>query len=150
MIRDARRSSGNELLERLHRLMSRFKRHMHSVLRDETEVLAPMEARTLDFFSRHLGATQSDLAAHAGRDKAQIARVVKVLIEGDLLQARPDPGDGRSQRLHLTTSGQAVQRRLRQHRARFEADLLADLSAAERHQLFQLLDRLIDGPANQT
>ena len=38
---------------------------------------------TLDvgYFMRHDGATQSDLVQHAGRDKAQIARIVKALHE---------------------------------------------------------------------
>jgi DNA-binding MarR family transcriptional regulator len=138
-------TTSQEVLERLHALMSQFKRRMHQAVRDEGDGLAPMEARALAYFARQPGHTQSELVQHAGRDKAQIARIVKQLLDRDLLRSEPDPADGRSQLLYLTESGRAMQRVMDRHRKGFEADLLAGLSASERSQLLSCLDRMLAG-----
>jgi DNA-binding MarR family transcriptional regulator len=136
--------TNTEVLDGLHTLLHGLKRHMLEAMRDEGAGLGPMEARCLGYFMRHDGATQSDLVQHSGRDKAQIARIVKALHERGLLQSCPDPDDGRSQRVSVTAEGQALQRRMQQHRARFEKRMTAGLSEHERANLLALLDRLQD------
>lgn len=135
--------SGHELLDRLHTLMHRVKGRMHRAARDESDRLAPMEARALAYFARHPGSSQSALVLHAGRDKAQIARIVKLLVERGLLQAEPDPQDRRSLRLDVTEAGRAMQRRMHRQRVQIEAELLDVLSEAQRRQLLALLDRVL-------
>lgn len=132
----------NEVLDRLHNLMHGLRRHLREAMRSDGEGLGPMEARCLAFFARREGATQRDLVHHSGRDKAQIARVVKLLHERGLLQSRPDPDDGRSQRVSATAEGLALQRRMQQHLARFEKAMTAGLDERERTTLLALLDRL--------
>lgn len=136
------RPTNTEVTDRLHAVMHGLRRHLQQALREDADGLGPMEARCLNYFAHHDGHTQSDLVQHAGRDKAQIARLVKGLHERGLLHSRPDPADGRSQRIGLSAAGQALQRRLQQHRARFEKALTAGLSAQERNTLLALLDRL--------
>lgn len=131
-----------EVLDLLHGVMTRLKFRLHEAMRDAPDALAPMEARCLNFFVRRPGSTQRDLVQHAGRDKAQIARLVKLLQERGLLEGEPDPADKRVLRLHPTEAGRALQRRLQPLRQRFEADALADFSAAERTQLRALLGRM--------
>ena len=138
------RTANTEVLDRLHTLMHGLRRHLQDAVRHDGEGLGPMEARCLGYFMRHDGHTQSDLVQHSGRDKAQIARIVKALHERGLLQSRPDPDDGRSQRVSATAAGQALQRKMQQHRARFEKTLLAGLQERERATLLSLLDRLQD------
>ncbi len=133
-----------EVLDRLHALMHGLRRHLQEAVRQDSEGLGPMEARCLGYFMRNDGGTQRDLVQHAGRDKAQIARIVKSLLDRGLLVSSPDPNDGRSQRLSVTAAGQALQRRMQQHRARFEKTLTAGLTASERSSLLALLDRLQD------
>ena len=139
--------SNAEVLERLHALMHHFKSRMHQAVREEGDGLAPMEARALAYFARHPGHTQSDLVQHAGRDKAQIARIVRLLMERGLLDSEPDPQDRRSQRLQLTERGRVVQRKMQQHRARHEAQLLACLSDTQRRQLLTCLDHMLAAAA---
>lgn len=136
--------SNTEVTDRLHAVMHGLRRHLQQALRDDAEGLGPMEARCLNYFAHHDGHTQSDLVQHAGRDKAQIARLVKALRERGLLISHPDPADGRVQRLGLTAAGRNLHRRLQQHRVRFEKTLTAGLSAQERTTLLALLDRLED------
>lgn len=138
------RNANTEVLDRLHGLMHGLRRHLQDAVREDGEGLGPMEARCLAYFMRHDGATQSDLVQHSGRDKAQIARIVKALHERGLLQSRPDPDDGRSQRVGVTAEGQALQRKMQQHRVRFEKAMMSGLSEADRATLLALLDRLQD------
>ncbi|MBU7572749.1 MAG: MarR family transcriptional regulator [Hydrogenophaga sp.] len=138
------RNSNTEVLDRLHSLMHGLRRHLQEAMRHDGEGLGPMEARCLGYFMRHDGATQSDLVQHSGRDKAQIARIVKALHERGLLHSRPDPDDGRSQRVGVTAEGQALQRKMQQHRVRFEKTMMAGLTDNERTTLLALLGRLED------
>ncbi|MCW5671368.1 MAG: MarR family transcriptional regulator [Hydrogenophaga sp.] len=138
------RNANTEVLDRLHSLMHGLRRHLQEAMRQDGEGLGPMEARCLAYFMRHDGATQSDLVQHSGRDKAQIARIVKALHERGLLHSRPDPDDGRSQRIGVTAEGQALQRKMQQHRARFEKAMVAGLDEKERAALLALLQRLQD------
>ncbi|MBL0919051.1 MAG: winged helix-turn-helix transcriptional regulator [Hydrogenophaga sp.] len=138
------RPTNTEVMDRLHTVMHGLRRHLQQALRDDADGVGPMEARCLNYFAHNDGHTQSDLVQHAGRDKAQIARLVKSLHERGLLHSRPDPADARSQRVGLTPAGRALQRRLQQHRARFEKTLTAGLSTQERATLLALLDRLQD------
>lgn len=137
-------SADTEVLDRLHGLMHGLRRFMHEAVREDERSLAPMEARCLGYFVRNAGHTQSDLVQHAGRDKAQIARIVKSLLERGLLQSTPDPKDGRAQRISATAAGRSAQQAMRRHAARFEKALTAGLSEGERSTLLALLDRLHD------
>lgn len=140
--RQANANADTEVLDRLHALMHGLRRHLHEAAREDPRALPPMEARALAYFVRHPGHTQSDLVQHAGRDKAQIARIVKTLHERGLLHSEPDASDGRRQNISATAAGRAAQQLMRQQLVRFEKQLTAGLSAAERASLIALLDRL--------
>jgi DNA-binding MarR family transcriptional regulator len=103
-----------------------------------------MDSKVLGFFSRQPGATLSDLAAHSGRDKAQLARLVAGLREGGLLQGEPDPADRRNVRLSLTEAGVAVQQALHAQSRRLAAQAVAGFSGADLAQLDAMLARLRD------
>ncbi len=78
------------------------------------------------------------------RDKSQVARLVGPLLERGLLEGTPDPTDRRIQRLHLTAKGLAVQHELQEHRTRFEAALVANLTAEQRELLRVYLDQMLE------
>ena len=137
------RHANTEVLDRLHTLMHGLRRHLQEAVREDGDGLGPMEARCLGYFMRHEGATQSDLVQHSGRDKAQIARIVKALHERGLLQSTPDPDDGRCQRVTLTEQGRSMQRTMQLRRQRFERAMLAGFSDGERAQLQAQLDRML-------
>lgn len=136
-------SPNAELLDRLHLLMLRFHRRMHDAVRDEGDGLAIMEARSLAFFARHENSTQSELAQHTGRDKAQVARLVKTLLERGLLDSTRDPDDGRVLRLALTADGKTMQRKMHRHRTNFENALVQGFGEAEKLEALALLDRMV-------
>jgi len=142
-------SSGDELLELVHTVMHQVRSQQYQVLRDETLGLTHMESKVLGYFGRQPGATQSDLVQHSGRDKAQLARLIKGLRDRGLLTAEADAADRRNLRLSLTPDGQALQRSLQQRTRQVAGRAVAGFSAAEREQLRALLQRLRDnlGPS---
>jgi len=138
----AGKAGSDDVLELIHSVVHRYRSLQYQVLRDGPHGVTHMDSKVLGFFSRHPGATQSELAQHSGRDKAQLARLVAGLRERGLLAAEADANDRRSVRLSLTADGQAVQRTLQQQGKRLTAQAVAGLNAAERAQLQALLQRV--------
>ena len=101
-----------------------------------------MEWRALGFFARRPGACARDLVEHSGRDKAQVARLVRLLIERGYLEASASPHDQRVQQLHLTAAGQHEARRMRALRERIDQRMLAGLNAQEKQRFSELLERM--------
>jgi DNA-binding MarR family transcriptional regulator len=101
-----------------------------------------MEIKVLGFFARRPGATQSDLAAHSGRDKAQLARLVRGLRERGLLDAAADEADKRSTRLTLSEAGQAMYAELHRHDGALAEVALEGLTDEQRATLLDLLERV--------
>lgn len=130
-----------DVLELVHAVMHAVRAHQHQELRGMSD-LTPLEARVLRFFGRHPGATQSDLAEHSGRDKAQLARLIKGLRERGLLEAQADEADRRHLRLVLSADGQAWWKRLRQLHRRLATQAVAGFDEKETAQLAALLRRL--------
>jgi DNA-binding MarR family transcriptional regulator len=132
----------DDVLELVHAVMHAYRSVQFRALRDGPHDITHMDSKVLGFFGRHPGATQSDLAQHSGRDKAQLARLIKGLRGRGLLAAEADAEDRRHLRLSLTSDGRRVQRTLHQQGRRLSARAGAGLNAAEREQLMALLLRL--------
>ncbi len=136
------RPTSDDVLDLVHTLMHRYRALRQRSLRSLPHELTHMDMKVLGFFGRHPGATQSDLAQHSGRDKAQLARLVKGLRERGLLDAQADADDRRNLRLRLTAEGETLQRTLQLQGQRLGVQAVAGLSAAERDQLRDLLLRV--------
>lgn len=134
--------SDDSVLELVHTVMHAYRSLQYRFLRDGPHDITHMDGKVLGYFARHAGATQSDLAEHSGRDKAQLARLVKGLKERGLLSAEADVADRRNVRLSLTPAGQGVQRALQLQGRRLSAKAVAGLSAIEKKQLQSLLQKV--------
>jgi len=132
---------GIEILNLINAIERRTTARIQRLLREAGVGLAAMEARTLRFVARHPGCTQSDIVRASGRDKAQIARIIKVLRERDFI-APPAGGGRRPQPLALTATGTAIHSRAESLRADTARELVAGLGPDERSQLEALLGRL--------
>lgn len=131
-----------EVLERVHAIMHLYRSAQQRSLRAGPHDLAHMEIKVLGFFARRPGATQSDLAAHSGRDKAQLARLVRGLRDRGLLDATADETDKRSTRLALSDAGRAMFAALHRHDGALAETALEGLAEAERATLLDLLERV--------
>jgi DNA-binding MarR family transcriptional regulator len=138
------KSSGasHDIFESIHAVMHLFRAEQYRVLRDGPHDLTHMEGKILAFFARNPGAILSDLVAHAGRDKGQLARLIKNLKRKGLLGAQKNAKDRRSVRLQLTKDGLAVHKALQRQVGRLEKVAVMDFNMKERQQLATLLDRV--------
>ena len=84
----------------------------------------------------------SELAEHLHLDLSTVSRQVAQLRQRRLLNACPDPADGRSQQLALTPEGKSELRRTRRALVGELAQRLGDWDDADVEHLAHLLDRL--------
>lgn len=134
----------DEVLELVHQVMHQFRSQLFQALRQGQHELTHMESKVLGFYARRPGATQSDLVQHTGRDKAQLARLIKGLRERGLLQGEADAADRRNVRLQLTAEGQSIQHALRHQARALETQAVQGLAEEEKRQLLALLRRVQD------
>ena len=136
--------AGDDVLELMHSVMHRLRHRQHEAMRDDGPELTPMEGRVLGFFARHPGATQGELAAHSGRDKGQLARLLTGLKARGLLTAEIDAADRRVTRLSLAPQAQAHHQAVLRQRKALAAVAVAGMAADEQAQLARLLRRVLD------
>nr|WP_174247620.1 MarR family transcriptional regulator [Undibacterium sp. KW1] len=136
------RNNEDGVLDLIHTVMHQYRSMQYQALRDGPHDITHMEGKVLGFFGHHPGATQSDLAKHSGRDKAQLARLIKGLRDRGLLDAVADQSDKRNVRLTLTSDGQSVLTVLRQQAKRLNTLALQGMDSREQEQLQQLLQRV--------
>ena len=132
----------DDVLELVHAVMHDYRSLQYRFLRDGPHDITHMDGKVLGYFARHPSATQSDLAQHSGRDKAQLARLIKGLRERGLIDGVADDADRRNVRLTLTVDGRAVHRALQQQARKLGAKAVTGLDAAEHAQLLALLGRV--------
>lgn len=131
-----------EVFEHIHALMHLHRSQLLQSLRNSERDLTHMEGKALGYFARHPGATQSDLALHARRDKAQIARLIAGLKDKQLLAVLPDAQDRRNQPLELTPAGLALHESLSVQGRKLARLGLSSLSTVEGQQLRELLAKM--------
>lgn len=134
--------SADDIADTVHTLMHLYRTQQYRASRDGSGELTHMEGKVLGFFSRHPGASQSELVAHAARDKGQLARLIAGLRERGLLAAHNDDNDRRVVHLHLSAAGRALHTTVQRQRLRVARLAVADLSDKERQQLVELLRRV--------
>lgn len=89
--------------------------------------LGPLHLRTLCLCHRNPGATQQQLVQTLGRDKGQIARLIRDLENHQLLVRTPDARDRRVWRLTVTPQGEQ------------KCGWFSDMEAALARELFSAL-----------
>ena len=91
---------------------------------------------------RRPGATQSELAEMLEVEKATAGRMVDRMEQKGWVVRRPDPGDRRVNRLHLTPEADLIQVQLAQISERTVDDALGLLSGLEREQFAEWMRRV--------
>jgi DNA-binding MarR family transcriptional regulator len=109
---------------------------LKSRMQDEAEKgLGPLHLRALCLCLRNPDSTQQWLVQAMGRDKGQIARLIRELEERGFLRRSPDERDKRVWRLAVTAEGEEKCRWFSVIEAKLANDLFAGLGVAECQQL---------------
>ena len=93
-------------------LVFMFKHRMVKTLADAGAEVSVMHVRTLKTIECLGPSTPAELAEALQRDKAQITRLVKSLIEQSVLVKSPHPTDKRSHVVALTRTGLGLMKRI--------------------------------------
>ncbi|MDY7577462.1 MarR family transcriptional regulator [Herbaspirillum sp. RTI4] len=131
--------AADAVFEAIHAVMHLYRSSRSQAFREDERDVTHMESRVLDYFARHPGAAQSDLVIHSGRDKAQVARLVRGLRERGYLDAQEDEKDRRSIRLQLTAEGHDLHQQFRRSGKQILEHAVEGLSPQQREDLVQLL-----------
>jgi DNA-binding MarR family transcriptional regulator len=112
-------------------------------MQDEAENdLGPLHLRALCLCLRQPGSTQQWLAQAMGRDKAQIARLIRDLEERGFIRRSADARDKRAWQLTLTEAGVEKCQWFLVLEAKLAKDLFTGLGEKECHQLASTMQQL--------
>jgi len=123
-------------LENVFHLVHLLKRHLHGYIEKMDFGVAPMQVRVMKIINRRDVCTAVDIAQFLNRDKAQVTRLLKTLIDQGLVEKVPNPEDKRSQRLLISESGAAILDKITELDTRINA-LMAEGISEEELQVFQ-------------
>jgi DNA-binding MarR family transcriptional regulator len=135
-------NQSEQVFDAIHSVMHLYRASQLRGLRDTPHEVTHMEYKAMGFFARHPGATQGDLVAYSGRDKAQLARLLKGLRDRQLLDAAADQADRRITRLTLSAQGQVAFNSLRKLGAQASGTAVAGMTADQLTQLQTLLQQI--------
>ncbi len=111
--------------------------------------LTPARFAVLNYLGRHDGATQRAIGTAMGIDPSTMVSLVDELQRAGLASRRPNPSDRRAYAVTLTTKGRRALERARTLAQETEDEVLAGLSAGERHELCRLMRRALDAAPSQ-
>lgn len=131
-----------DVLHSVHQIVHLARSDFHRQLRGKPYDLTHQEAHLLRFFSLNPGATLSDLVEALGRDKGQLARLVRSLREKGILSRQKDAGDRRNVRLSVTPRGRAIHQSLHEEFLRLSELAVKGLTTAQRKELIAILGRI--------
>ena len=100
------------------------------------------EWRVIAVLSRYPGLSARDVAQKSRMDAVAVSRAVKRLLRAGRLQRTVDAADRRRSVQRVSRSGAAVYRQVAPLALRFEQDLLASFTAADRALLDRVIGRL--------
>jgi DNA-binding MarR family transcriptional regulator len=98
--------------------------------------------KVLVYLSRNEGTTQAKLAELSDTDPMTLVRIIDRMENDGWLERRPDPCDRRAHRLFLKPAADPVLDEVTRIADRARADALSGVSAEERAELLNLLERV--------
>ena len=134
-----------EVMEQLQSLVFDLKAIFRKKIEQSDILVPPMHARMLKVIGLRPGITQQEIVALAGRDKAQIARLIKELLSKELIDKKQDQQDKRIYRLYLTMEAREIVDTVMAVQTQVADHFFAKLSADESDEFKRLLDKIQAG-----
>jgi DNA-binding MarR family transcriptional regulator len=146
--RRARRTNGTEKMTPLSGYVGYSLRRAQGVIfADFSQTLAELKLRPAQFavllmIDKNPGASQSDVSAALGIQKANFVAIIAELEKRGVVRRRKSDTDGRSYSLSLTPRGRGLLAHAAELQSLHEARVTAQIGLEGRLQLLGLLDRL--------
>jgi DNA-binding MarR family transcriptional regulator len=100
------------------------------------------QCKVLGHLSRNEGISQARLAVLSDTDPMTLVRILDRMQEDQWIERRPDPSDRRAHRLYLREVARPVLHRMWKIADECREEAMTTLSATEREQLIELLERV--------
>lgn len=130
------------IVELLGAIARRFRGELRQASEGTSLKATPFQHEILAYIGRHPGTGIMGLADLAGRDKAQVTRIIAGLEALDLITREQSTGDRRATRLNLTKSGETLFRQVLVKRADLASAMLKALDPDERASLHGMLVKM--------
>lgn len=104
--------------------------------------ITPEQWSVLIALHAHPGASQTELARRAFKDKSNVGRILDLLHRRGWVERAQHPGDRRTRRISLTVEGEAVTRAVFPIVSALNEQATAGLDPAEASLLLDLLERI--------
>jgi MarR family transcriptional regulator for hemolysin len=111
--------------------------------------LTPALFAVLNVVGAREGAIQQELGAALGIDRSTMVSLIDQLEAAGLAERRPSAADRRAREVAITPRGRRSLQRARKVIVRVEDEVLAGLTAGERHELLALLRRALQSAPAQ-
>jgi DNA-binding MarR family transcriptional regulator len=111
--------------------------------------LTPALFGLLNVIGAREGAIQQELGAAMGIDRTTMVSLIDQLESAGLAKRRPSARDRRAREVAITPKGRRLLGRARRLISEAEDDVLAGLTAGERHDLLRLLRRALESAPAQ-
>lgn len=131
-----------KLNDALFDLMHTVRNTMMKKLKELHPDLSPMHFKSLKVITKVSGCTGQKLAERMGRDKAQINRLLKELVNRNLVIKTENENDKRSQYLALTAHGEKIMSAFKKVESDVFNALVKDVTQSELEQFIQLSKKL--------
>lgn len=123
--------SSHSTLDTIFHLTHVLKRQMHIHIESLEWDVAPMHMRVIKIIDKKPQCTAVDIVNFLHRDKAQVTRLIKTLIDLELVEKAPNPEDKRSQLLLVTDKGKAGLNQLKEVETKVIESMTRGLSEQE-------------------
>lgn len=133
------------LSDPLHRLTHAYTSRLREIIIEQGIPLPITHIRVLKAVCNNQHSTAHSIAVRMRRDKAQITRVLKELLDGDLIVKADNPDDGRSQLLKPTADGRKIVRKVKTLEARVMGQMTQKLKLDEVKQFILLANKMAVG-----
>lgn len=130
-------------LESIFQLVHMLKREIHTHVEQLDVGISPMHVRMLKIIGNRPECTAMDIACFLKRDKAQVTRLLTLLIDKGLIKKIPNPEDKRSQHLIITEQGAEIYAQIRSVDQQIAEKINEDLSEQEIDAFCQTAEKML-------
>lgn len=96
----------------IHRVLAASRTEMYRRFRERGEDVTPEQWAVLLRLWENDGMTQSELSDATFRDRPTMSRIIDSMEKRELVERRVDDEDARARKIHLTTRGRAIRKKL--------------------------------------
>tara|TARA_R110000744_G_scaffold199219_8_gene318483 strand:- start:5833 stop:6267 length:435 start_codon:yes stop_codon:yes gene_type:complete len=134
----------SQFIEQVITISERYRIAIRSAINASELGIGAMHVRSLAVIAKSPACTANCIVNELARDKAQVARIVKELVNANLIQKCAHANDKRSQTLSLTENGQSLMDKLHIAKAKINEQITQGLTPVQIRQFEQTARRIAD------